>query len=425
MKKINWSAIIRLGLFVCISGIIGYLLLLIVYLLPVDPIKKNVMKASEELNQLGAAPFLLPDNAAARLDIYTDTIMLNEAVYAGNESVTEKAAAVYRYGYKDRTPFQSLLAYLAGEESAERVEYARYWHGYLIFLKPLLLLGTYDDVRALNLFVQMLFGGIVVMEMVKRKKEQYIICFLLGLYSLMPIAAAMCLQYAAVLNITLISCAILLKYYERLMSKGLMPFFYTAVGMAVCYFDLLTYPLVTLGFVLLTHTVLEKDYKSIKRACIIVMTRSLSWAFGYTGLWGIKWILASVFMGKNVIKEGILQILYRASTEASEAGMLDKVSRTKTILLNLETIITPTVLIAAGVVLSIMLVKYIRRRTVYFNTSQFVTNAVIAVMPFIWIAVTANHAYIHYWMVYRNFLITVFAAACIMISFVYGKDNEI
>lgn len=423
MKKVFRSEAMRLGLFICIGGIVGWLLLLIAYLLPTGPMEKNVLAASEELSQLGPNPMLLPNNTATRLDIYTDTIMLNEAVYTGNEGILEKTVAAYRYSYKDQTPFQSLLAYLSGKEGSERVEYARYWHGYLIFLKPLLFWGSYDDIKALNLLVQMFLSAVIVIEMAKRKMEHFIVCFLLGIYSLMPIATVMCFQYATVQNITLISCAVLLKYYERLVQKGLIPFFYVSVGMAVCYFDLLTYPLVTLGFACLVHITLEEKGQSVKKCVGNIVGRSIFWALGYVGIWGMKWILASIFMKKNIIKEGILQVLYRSSLDASEIGVTDEISRMKALLLNIKTIVTPSLLIAVGICLFIVLARYISRRKWVLNVSQMISRIVIAIMPFIWVVITANHSYIHYWMVYREFSITVFAVACIMASLICDEDS--
>lgn len=423
MKGSRWQKVIRLGGFVFIGSLIGWFMLLIVYLLPVEPIEKNVRMALEELNDLGPSPVMFKGNAATQLDIYTDTIMLNEAIYAGDEGIWEKVVAVYRYDYADRTPFQSLLAYLSGEGAADRIEYARYWHGYLVFLKPLLFIGTYDNIKCLNLLVQIFVFSVIVMEMTKRKLSHYIGGLILGVYALMPIAVTMCLQYSTVLNITLIACAILLKYYERFTDHNSILHFYTGIGMVVCYFDFLTYPLVTLGFVLLIHSMLEKSNGSIMKCIFDTLRRVLYWSFGYVGLWGIKWVYASIFMKENIIKEGILQMIYRASTGASEIGVMEEISRVQTILLNIKTLASPSMLIALGVFACVIVGVYIGKRKISLNIRKVPIQIIIATMPFVWVAITANHAYIHYWMVYREFSITVFSITCIMISLVSKEDS--
>ncbi len=415
--------VVGFGSFVLIGSLIGWFMLLIVYLLPVEPMEKNVRIALEELSDLGPSPMLFEDNAATQLDIYTDTIMLNEAIYAGNESILERVAAVYRYDYEDRTPFQSLLAYLSGESGVSKIEYARYWHGYLVFLKPLLLIGTYNNIKCLNLFIQIFLISVIALEMTKRKLTHYIGCLILGVYALMPIAVVLCLQYSTILNITLIACVILLKFYEWFKDHNVISYFYVSIGMVVCYFDFLTYPLVSLGFVLLMHSILEKSNGSIKRCFCDTLSRMFYWSFGYVGLWGLKWVYASIFMQENIIKEGILQMLYRASTGASEIGVMEEISRTQTIMLNIRTIASPSMIIALSVFACVIVAVYIGKRKISLNIPIMIVQIAIAIMPVIWVAVTANHAYIHYWMVYRVFAISVFSITCMMTSLVWEGNS--
>ncbi|WP_304963444.1 hypothetical protein [uncultured Duncaniella sp.] len=415
-----WNDLKKCMLLVIIGGIVGWLLLIAVYLLPIEPMERNVKKALDELVELGPAPKLISDNQAARLDIYSDSVMLNEAIYRGEENIWVSAVGGYEYIYEGKTAFQSLLAYLSGETGGKGVEYARYWHGYLVFLKPLLTIFSYGDIKGINLLFQMLMLGLIIVELSKRKLNRYAYAFLLAIYSLMPLAVTMCLEYSIVFNITLISCAVMLVYYERIMDKKIINLFYATIGMVVCYCDLLTYPLVALGYVLVINIMLECSNNRVDRLKIVcgVLERSFFWGCGYIGIWGIKWILASVFLRQNIVKEAILFVLYRASTEASDSGVSEDISRIQALSLNIKTIIVPVLLIALGVSLFWVLFKYLKMKRLYIDSAQIIGELIVAVLPFIWVAFTANHAYVHYWMVYREFSITVFAIVSIIISLV-------
>ncbi|MCM1184221.1 MAG: hypothetical protein NC337_12690 [Roseburia sp.] len=419
-----WGEIKRgIGL-VIMGGLLGWVLLVVAYLLPIDPIERHVKEALETLSEMGPAPRLIQDNPTTRLDMYTDSIMLNEAVYKGTESIWERAVAGYEYIYEGETPFQSLLAYLSGEAGAEGMEYARYWHGYLIFLKPLLIFFSYGDIKGINLLIQIFLLGTVIMEMAKRGMRMYIYAFLLGVYSLMPLAITMCIDYSVIFNIMLVSCVILLKYYEKLVDKKYVNLFYVVVGMSVCYFDFLTYPLVVLGFVLLMHIILECDNKKMTGLKIVrnIAERTLFWGGGYVGIWGIKWVLASIFMRKNIIKEAILQVLYRSSTEVSDSGITEETSRIQALGINLKTIIVSPLVIALAVFLCLILVKCLKKKRLSFDSARTWGMVIVAIMPFVWVMFKANHAYVHYWMVYREFSTTVFAMASVMLSLI-GTDG--
>ena len=49
------------------------------------------------------------------------------------------------------------------------VDYARYWHGYLLFLKPLLLFFSLSDIRMMNAALQLILAaGVLLLAFRKR-----------------------------------------------------------------------------------------------------------------------------------------------------------------------------------------------------------------------------------------------------------------
>ena len=65
-----------------------------------------------------------------------------------------------RLQYRNSNHVQSLLRQLKGDTTDRHiVHYGRYWHGYLLFLKPLTMLLEISSIRLLNLLLQILDDG--------------------------------------------------------------------------------------------------------------------------------------------------------------------------------------------------------------------------------------------------------------------------
>ena len=90
----------------------------------------------------------------------------------------------------------------------ENVEnYGRYWHGHLLFLKPLFVFFTLAQIKYLNLFLQVVLLAVILWMMYKRLGVLHCLVFLTALCFLDPVICWQCLEYQANINIML--CAIL------------------------------------------------------------------------------------------------------------------------------------------------------------------------------------------------------------------------
>jgi hypothetical protein len=70
------------------------------------------------------------------------------------------------------------------------------------------------------------------------------------------------------------------------------------------------------------------------------------------------------------------------------------------------------------------MIKVVKNKRIDVDINYVILNSIVAIMPFVWILFTANHAYIHNWMVYREFATTVFAVMNILMSFTEGKEHK-
>lgn len=80
-----------------------------------------------------------------------------------------------------------------------------------------------------------------------------------------PISTALCFQYTDVYLLTLIFEVILLHFRTDQKAFGYLLFLW--LGILVAYFDFLTYPLVSLGFLLITELLLCQE--TLPRNCSV------------------------------------------------------------------------------------------------------------------------------------------------------------
>ena len=157
---------------------------------------------------------------------------------------------------------------------------------------------------------------------------------------------------------------------------------------------LLDIPLLTLGGPLILYFLFkERDGKNDFKELIKF---SILWLLGYALIWFLKWVLMDVIYGRNLIKIGIGQVLYRSS-----GGILLKFLATFYNILNMAIpIFIDTILI---LYLSIKYIKNINEETRKKGRIFFI----ISLMPIIWYIILPNHSLNHYFFTYRLLFISI------------------
>ena len=409
------------------GGIAGLLLLRLVYMLPVKPMEDNAKRSLAVLLREGPSYEMIPGISATRLDNYTDALMINTALYDGKESAWKKAVAALRYQYGDETAFESSISYLEGDDNFEAESYARYWHGYLLVLKPLLLFFSYGEIRVINLMIELALAGMLIAKMSERGLGVYIKAFLAGIFFLMPFTIPMSMQYSQIYYITALAMLFLLKQYERLKVRKMFEEFYFGVGMLTCFFDFLTYPIVVVGYTLILQSILERNdtEEDTGKRVMSLIRNAVSWGSGYAGIWVMKWILSTVILKENVLKDAILSVLYRSSTGSSDTGVSITITRGEALLENLNMVGNKVFLAAVLIYILVIICHKIAGATVRIlaGKSFFIRAGMISSLPFIWILAIANHSYVHCWMTYKMLSVAAFGVA-VMLAALVENDKE-
>lgn len=402
MNKIR-KTITILGIGIA-AGIVG---LFLVYMLPVRPMQDNLKETLAEFMSEGENPFLLTGYKGSSLDNLTDAIMLGNAVYENDMSFWQSAMRNARASDVKDFPMEALEQYLISGESEEKTEYARYWHGYLVILKPLLLLFNYNQIRIINGCTQ--FGLIlwILHELRKRNMKCGMVAYVFSILSMFPMTLPYSLQFSSMFYTGNIALLLILKNHEKWKQEEKHNYFFLIVGMCTSYLDFLTYPLFTFGMPMVMCLVLNK-YCSLKDRVCFLLKNGITWGTGYAFMWAGKWVAGSLITGENLLSSALGVASFRMSGQAYDESLnrIMAILRNGYIYFNLAGVI-----LAAAVLIWIFVFVWKKRDTL--NAEELLPLGMAACMPFLWYLVIANHSYTHYWYTFRALAVSVFALAMI------------
>lgn len=435
VKSENTRRIINLCIKLLITGVgillAGLLLLIGVYMLPTGRMKAHIADSHELFNYEGNYPEIMYGMKGTRLDNYTDGLMYATAIHPGSGNAIQDAMNNARYEYKDTGMVQSLNDYandvLKKEPLRYEIKYSRYWHGYLVVLKPVLLFLDVSEIRMLNMFMQIVLLFLLLYLILKKFGTSYTIPIIMMVLVLNPVVLPLSLQFSWVYYISLIGAIILLALKYPPESDNYLVLF-MAIGMMTSYFDLLTYPLITLGLPLVLFLIKAGNLKPLRRI-LITGVASCFWLGGYALMWGGKWVFVFLLGHKEkIFVEVSKQISLRTS-------MVDDAKVPFTLGLAMEKlgdiILDKTYLFMFGCALIGYIVWFVcesrrsrRKRVdqsiVVSGTKQEKTRmklillyilpyVFIALLPFAWFVIFSNHTREHIYFTYRELAVTVLA----------------
>ena len=379
----------------------------VTYSLPNDNVHDNIMKDIEVYTEV--YPRVIPNDRTTILDVYTDSKIISELLDK-NETTSPIKNAMAVYGTSPKV-FNS---FIEGKDNTT-FEYPRYWHGNLVVFNALFNFLDYNGIKIVQVLCELVLIVGILKLMIDRNLKNYIIPFVLSLLLIHPVVIGLCLQYAPVFFITLISVFVLLKFKEKLFENNNLIYYFLIIGMSTSFFDFLTYPLITVGTPLIFYLLLENNKHTLKENVTKILLFASIWAFGYVGMWVSKWIIASFVLNHDVISNGLSVIAVRSSVEG--------VSRFDALFKN--------ILIYDGyynVVFGLISIYYIVRllkmkeeKTVS-KLKEIIPFLLIGITPFLWYIFASNHSYIHFWMTYRILFIFFFAVMCSLEYFLAKKE---
>ena len=402
--------------------LIGVFLLAASLFLPKGVIHNNVYFSVDTFNNEMDLPRSIPDYPMSMLDNNTDAWMLLIADYHASDGSLADQLFLGQYAVYDENKSGLVGMDSIGSLQAEEVlrvgEYPRYWHGWLFPLRLSLCLFNYSGIRMMNVVILTVLFAITVMSIERTKQRETLIPFLISFAILMPAALPLCMAYMISTCIALIASALILQYRERIDALIGIRLYFMLIGAITAYSEFLQFPLITLGFPLVFLLAVKGKKQSLRQNVRDTVLCIIAWGSGYFGMWIAKWILASLFTDRNVIKDAIDQIAIRFSSTGNGQASAD-ISRLAAVDKNLA-VLNRRPIILMLVSCSIF---YLTRMVHFWLTSDaearktcnirmLVPFLLLSVLPFLWVLLLANHSYIHFHFTYRVFSVTIFAILC-------------
>lgn len=420
-------------------------------LIPSETMQNNVKKSSETLKAGGEQVTYDLKYKEEQIFTFTDALMINTAysidskqpiesfLLARKNYVPGQTKVVYpdrQYNlganekYKnaetgDLYQTEELYGLMHGDTIEDSYEYARYWHGYLVVLRPLLALFDYNAIRIVLAIITLICVTTMLVLLYKKVNLISSVIFLIGLLSVCIWIVTQSINESLIFLVALISSIILLLRYKKIKHIGI---FFFIVGSVSSFIDLLTAPIVTLGITAIIYFLLlqqeEKDVKIyIKKLVEVIIT----WGLGYGLTWAMKWLIVELcFENRPMISQVITQVLFRSKIPVRNGVAI--ISRWIVVKRNLQFLSMPVIvtIITIGFVLAIALMIKNRNREIEFkeNFKKCIPYMMIFFLPIIWFVSVTQHSYTHAFFVYRTLVMSIISLLLIIYKMFEGKKEE-
>lgn len=400
--------------------------LVIICLIPKSWIESNVNRSLNVLEEEGLFP-KVKIGYNYLLDNYTDALMINTA-YSVDSNTPVDSAILMRRNYSsnrddiklveigNENTIQNLSDTINGKNT-EYYEYSRYWHGYLVILRPLLVLTDYTGIRIiLTLLINLLF--IMATYLIYKKINiNFAISFFISMIVVSIHLIGLSIQYSSIFIIALIAIIYILKKNGKVKNSNML---FWLIGSITCFMDLLTCPIITFCLPMIILIGLQKESR-LKENLNRIMILGVFWGLGFIMTWASKWILADLICGTETIVTAINKMLFW-STANSEVNASVIQAICKNLSFIIEIIITAFLLVLFRIEYKILDKK--NRKN---DVSKVLPYLLISLIPFVWYGFTKNHSFIHARYTYKNLVVTIFCFCVIILQDVniFRKRNLI
>ena len=297
--------------------------------------------------------------------------------------------------FTDREMLKAVIA--PGDNIFERAmvpEYGRYWHGYLVFLRPILMFFPYEEIKYIGLIIH-IFGISIIYFSVKRISDFLAKGLVVSFFLYGWLTAWLSFQFYSTYFIVYIAGSLATRIREET-----YPIFFFITGMIVAFLDLLSVPLLTLGIPLLIIYAKEKriTFMHILLYCIL-------WGIGYGLFWIAKPLIATYILQQDIIADFYHQAIYRIGGSSPRPAEIP--------------IWLQAITLNGRVLIALVPIFLYFRKKIFWNIKCGMPLLFIGGMPVLWVCILANHSAIHYWFTARIFMISCFA----LLVYIYKINN--
>lgn len=405
-KCVVGKRVLIVALSTIMVGILFWLLMAAAYAIPSTQLTTKANQSCAILKQEGV---LWMQNAAltsgAHYDNYTTYHMLNIAVQSVDNPFLD---AVSSRLYQGSDPDDGLMHAIAGESNAA---YQRYWHGYVTFLRPLLV---FFDIKQIRLICQTTFFVLLVavvarLTMRMRMGGGILSLILTGSLCILGAAqAAETLPFFSSFAISLVASLVAISLSQRsfnrvssgVWSESFVLFLtFGATGALTVFFDFLDNPILSFCIPACIYFCCIRERLTLRRVIGLFAAIGLGWCFGYAALWVFKWAATALVTGEDVFGQAFNQAFILTGgieREGIERGPLQAIAANLRPLGFMRTVLFASLIGALVCILS-SVIRYFRTKDDKLKTLLLVSVALLLIsfVPYLWYAVLSDHSIMH------------------------------
>lgn len=379
---------------------------------------EHLYPSAEVIAKEGTFPY---SDITGELDNFTDSTILLNAAHKNTGSFIENVLQVKRYSVPGKNPAESLVAiYKDGETDYISADYQRYWHGYLLIVKPLLYFMDFAAIRVFNMVAGIAVIAFIIYLFVKKRLYNLIVPYVLSILLLKPVGIFSSLQFSSCFYLMSASVIAILLIKD---TKKYAFYVFLFSGIATAYFDFLTYPMATFGVAAAIYYV--RTEASLKGKLLDFAKLLSLWCVGYAGMWASKWVLSALLAQGNVFSEVLDRLVMRSSLSADggeQFNLWNAICRNLKQMINKPMALLIFLFVLVSVIYIVVSYKHSARLTKN-HMRNVVLFVALAALPIVWYTFTINHSVIHSFFTSKALVVSAFSGMCIF-SPIMEKTSE-
>ncbi len=382
-------------------------LLFVSALIPRSMIYSNIISSAEYLRSGDMFAEVWKGVSASEYDRYADSILLNIAWNYDSDdlvhSVTESS-----YYHSDTQSESSNLYDSVTKDQGDNLEYLRYWHGSISLVRSLLMIMPIQGMYVFLGIVLLVLFLALIWRLVRMGEKALAVGLSLGMILTYSWFVPFCLEYIWTFLIMFIVSHLMLKkdMDERRLITILM-----ISGIVTAYMDFLTTETLTLTIPLIIAVKIRD--KSDDRLTALKCT--VAWGIGYVGMFLIKWLLAAIVLGSDVVTSVITHAEARTGGLVLDEAYFSLLGPIGKNLLTMMPFSLGIVGIAAGCILifaSVYIGYVYHGKTV--RSKMILIYVLTAFVPLVRYLALRSHSVAHYFFTFRALTAVILALVMIL-----------
>lgn len=392
-------------LIILISILIGTGLMTLAYTVPVSAMKDHLISSADTIITEGSYPNLY-NWCTSELDNLTDGLMVSIAGYRSDEPAIVDAMEGCSYQIDDYSSEFALRYHLTyGSLPFEKISpYTRYWHGYVLFLKPLLALTDYSGIRVINLIVQTALTAIVTALLCRYHMRKYILPFILSILIIGPHVIFRSLQFSTCYYTLLLGSISALILSGKKAGERSFCLLFLMIGIFTSFIDFLTYPISTFG-VPAVFVLNASENRSSRNQSGKVIKLFLFWLLGYILMWLGKFPVACLVSSQSILGDAAQETFTWMVTARGFTNVFYMLYR------NIRSFALTPFMIPALIFTAFGIISAIRHKESPVSEAwkMAVPYLIVAILPFGWYCILAAPSYIHDFFTSKALVVTAFS----------------